>query len=253
MKKTPRESKSPSSTKRDTLRRHLHEALSDDERDVVLAAALLTLDAAGRERLLDGLDADTRDALGSVLNPPTKTAARPGRRKVEQEWNARWARWDEIVEASGDEEGEYVHKDRPWDTPYTDRASVAGDLDAVAAQLRALMPAVIAADLAPDLRFTEIVEDLDDELGSGLPDWMGSAGDEEYLLGAETTRLFLEWDWAMEQASGVARADFLDGWREVEGSLAHVRLHAASIDGFGSAKRPAARPRGSTSKGRSRA
>lgn len=239
---------------RDALRERLHEALSDDERDEVLAAALLALDAAGRQRLLDGLGADTRDALAPTLDPPPKGAAqvRAGRRRVEQDWEASWARWDEIVTASGDEEGEYVRKDHDWDTPYADRQSVADDLDAVAAQLRAMMPAVIAEDLAPDLRFTEILEDLDEELGAGLPDWMGSADGEEYWLGPETTRLFLEWDWAMEQASGVAWPDFLDAWREVEGRMAQVRLHAKSVDGFARAKPAPRRPRKAPVRGRSR-
>ena len=92
MKKTPRKATTAPRAERDALRQRLHEALSDDERDVVLAAALLALDAAGRVRLLDGLDTDTRDALATALDPPSKGATRPGRRKVEQEWNTLWAR-----------------------------------------------------------------------------------------------------------------------------------------------------------------
>ncbi|MDP3214106.1 MAG: hypothetical protein Q8S73_08380, partial [Deltaproteobacteria bacterium] len=167
---------------RDALLLRLQEALSDDELEALLPAALLALDAAGRRRLLEGLDAPTRDALTLALTPPSKAGApvRAGRRKVEQEWETLWARWDEIVAASGDEEGEYVHQEHHWEAPYADRGSVTDDLDAVAAEFRALMPEVIAADLAPDLRFTEILEDLDDELGAGLPDWMGSPDGEDY-------------------------------------------------------------------------
>jgi hypothetical protein len=115
---------------------------------------------------------------------------------------------------------------------------VTDDLDAVAAQFRSLMPEVIAADLAPDLRFTEILEDLDDELGAGLPDG------EDYHLGPEATRLFLEWDWAMESASGVSPKTFLDAWLEVAGCMARVHLHAATVEGFRPAKAPARRSRG---------
>jgi len=252
-KKSPRKVHSARPTEHDALRLRLQEALSDDELEVVLVAALLALDAAGRERLLDGLDADTRDALALVLNPSRRDApTAAGRRKLVQEWEALWARWDEIVSASGDEEGEYVQQDHHWEVPYSSHDLVTADLDVVAVQFREMMPAVIAADLAPDLRFTEILEDLDDELGSGLPDWITSADGEGYQLGAETTKLFLEWDWAMEQASGVARADFLDAWREVEEATAHVRLDSEIVEGFRPAKRAPPRPRSSPAKGRSR-
>ncbi|MBP6831995.1 MAG: hypothetical protein KA978_14510 [Deltaproteobacteria bacterium] len=245
MKKTPRKPGTSRMAQRDALRLRLQEALSDDELEEVLPAALLALDAAGRQRLLDGLEAPTRDALTLALTPPSKGAesGRAGRRKVEQEWEKLWARWDEIVTASGDEEGEYVHQDHAWDTPYADRGSVTDDLDEVAKQLRALMPAVIAADLAPDLRFTEILEDLDDELGAGLPDWIGSPDGDDYHLGPEATRLFLEWDWAMEEASGVSPKAFLDAWLEVEGRMAQVRLDTASVEGFRPARRSSRRPR----------
>jgi hypothetical protein len=241
MKKTPRQH-----VANDHLRQRLHEALSDDELEALLPAALLALDAAGRQRLLDGLEAPTREALTLALSPPSKAASpvRAGQRKVEQEWLKLWARWDEIVAASGDENGRYVEQDHEWDTPYADRQSAADDLDAVAARFRALMPAVIAADLAPDLRFTEIVEDLDDELGAGLPDWISSPDGEDYHLGSETTRLFLEWDWAMESASGVSPKAFHDAWLEVEGRLVQVRLDAATVEGFRPARTALRRSRG---------
>lgn len=138
--------------------------------------------------------------------------------------------------------------------PYLDREAVTHDLEAVGAQFRATMPAVIAADLAPDLRFTEILDDLDDELGTGLPDWINPPGSDWFVLGPETTSLFLEWDWAMEEASGVALPDFLDAWRDVEGGLENVRLHAGRVRAFGSAKLtpPRSRARKSSTKRRSR-
>ncbi|MBK8696402.1 MAG: hypothetical protein IPN17_30075 [Deltaproteobacteria bacterium] len=59
MKKTPRKPGTSRMAQRDALRLRLQEALSDDELEEVLPAALLALDAAGRQRLLDGLEAPT--------------------------------------------------------------------------------------------------------------------------------------------------------------------------------------------------
>lgn len=110
--------------------------------------------------------------------------------------------------------------------------AVADDLEVVGAQFRAMMPAVIAADLAPDLRFSEILDDLGEELGAGLPEWIEAPDGDDFVLGPETSSLVLEWDWTMEQAKGVGLAAFLDEWRDVEERLTNVSLHEQSIRDF---------------------
>lgn len=125
MTKNPRKPTITTRAADESLGRRLTEALSDDELRLVLVRALLALDEAGRQRLLDGLDAETRDALTLALNPPKKGSSRgaatpvpAGRRKLQQEWEALWARWDAIVAESSDEKGKYVQQDRDWDAPY---------------------------------------------------------------------------------------------------------------------------------------
>lgn len=239
MKKSSRKPRSATPDPAEALSDRLREALSDDELQTVLVRSLLALDEAGRERLLDGLDAETRDALRLALDPPKKGPSRDaaksvvvGRRKLQQEWEALWRRWDEIVEESGEEKGRYVQQDHDWDPPYLIRSEVADDLEVVGAQLRTMTPALIAADLAPDLRYAEILKDLDDEVGAGLPEWIESADGNELLLGPETSSLVLEWDWAMEQAKGVGWTDFLDDWRDTEERLTNVILDDQSIRAF---------------------
>ena len=239
MKKNPRKPTITTRAADESLGRRLTEALSDDELRLVLVRALLALDEAGRQRLLDGLDVETRAALTQALNPPKKGSLRgaatpvpAGRRKLQQEWEALWARWDAIVAESRDEKGRYVQQDRDWDAPYLALGAVADDLEVVGAQFRAMMPAVIAADLAPDLRFSEILDDLGEELGAGLPEWIEAPDGDDFVLGPETSSLVLEWDWTMEQAKGVGLAAFLDEWRDVEERLTYVSLHEQSIRDF---------------------
>ncbi len=239
MKRTARKAAIPSHSKDEALLRRLTAALSTDELQLVLVRAMHALDAAGRERLFESLDSETRAALTLALDPPSngekRTAGKPviaGRRKLEEDWVGLWSRWDAIVEESNDENGKYVEREHSWDTPYVNRGAVADDLEAVGAQLHAIMPAVIAADLAPDLVFSEILDDLDDELGAALPEWMESTDGEPYSLGPEVTSLVLAWDWTMARAKGVALAEFLDDVRDLEGGLENVSLNDASIREF---------------------
>jgi hypothetical protein len=221
------------------LLRRLEESLSDEEIQRVLACALLLLDDAARERLFARVGPETAAALGPVLALPPKSARSPkpgtpvtSKGKLRQEWDKLWEEWAAVIDESGDEEGKYVIQDHHWEQPYLDPSSISTDLEAIAARMRALIPRVIAEGIAPELSFAEAVEEMNEGLYAGLPDWIEPGGDEACCLGPEATACLLEWEWASAQREGRDAAAFLDDVRDLETRLDNVELDHKAITTF---------------------
>jgi hypothetical protein len=222
-----------------SLRHRLEEALSEDELGRVLTSALLVLDAGGRKRLLARLGPETAAALAPVLAPPPRSArgtkpaaAVAGKGKLQQEWDRSWQQWAAVVEETGDEEGKYVQQEAHWESPYVDTEAISADLDASAARMRPLIPRVIAEQIAPAFSFVEAIDELDDDLGEGLPDWLDLAGGDGCYLGPEATSCLLEWEWIGARRDGRDAPAFLDAIRDLEGRLENVTLDQATIKKF---------------------
>jgi hypothetical protein len=120
------------------LLQQLHGTLSTDEIQHVLASSLLALDDAGRRRLLDRLEPDTRSPLVALLDlhdakrsvadggyaaargdaagrkgrgtgrDASAVEVQPGRAKVREQWRQLWNEWNECLCESNTDGGRYV-------------------------------------------------------------------------------------------------------------------------------------------------
>lgn len=221
----------------DALLHRLEDALSEAELRRVLACALLVLNDTARKQLLARLEPETAAALAPVLNPPAKSArgTRPaapaaGKGKLRQEWDRLWEQWAAVVEATCDEKGKYVQQEAHWEPPYLDTSAITDDLDALASKMRPLIPRVIAEHIAPEFSFA--LDELDDELYAGLPDWIEPGGGEPCVLGPEATSCVLEWQWTVALRDGRDAPAFLDDVRDLENRLENVELSDQAIKKF---------------------
>lgn len=205
----------------------LRGALSKEEIERVLAGALLVLDKTGRDRLVARLGKATGGTLRSLLKAPGGGEPRPGKAKILQEWERAWEMWWEHVFESGDEEGRYVNQEYHWEPPYHDTGAVLGDLESPAAKMRPLIARVVEEDLDPDFSFAETIAQTDDEIGSGLPEWL--TVDDSHAFGPVATSCLIEWEWRTVTREGIGPFTLLDNIRRLEDSLKRTYLDQAPI------------------------
>jgi hypothetical protein len=152
----------------------LAHGLSEDEIRRVVACALLALDEGGRDRLVARLGGETGETLRRLLGSHGRSGAKarpsPGGAKISQEWAKAWSDWEACVAESGDEDGRYVVREHHWEEPYLDASSLAEDLEPIAARMRAMLERVMDEGLAPAFSFLTAIEEMDAEIGSGLPE-----------------------------------------------------------------------------------
>ena len=196
----------------------LTQGLSEDEIQRVVACALLALDERGRDRLVARLGTETGGTLRRLLSSHgrrgTKARPSPGGAKIREEWEKAWGEWDACVAEAGDEHGRYVVREHHWEAPYLDGSSLARDLEPIAARMRQILERVVDEGLAPDFRFRTAIEDMDAEIGSGLPDWMDPSSGDGCPLGPEVTGCLLAWEWRACRQDG--RSAFGAGRRDPE-------------------------------------
>ncbi len=181
-------------------------SLSDAERRQVLAAALLSLDAVGLERLYTRLAQDTSTTLRTLLarlDGDRTAAPQPSIHRLEQEWRQAWSTWDDIIDASSDEEGEFIEQEAHWEAPYLDVYTIGKRLEAVAERLLPIADRVLSDGLEPDFELMDRVDDDIRAIGAGLPEWFGEHHFDG-LLGPKLTALVLRWQRlsALEGATG---------------------------------------------------
>lgn len=218
------------------LLERLSHGLSEDEIQRVLACALLALDERGRDRLFGRLGAETgatlRRLLVSRATSRTKALPSPGSAKIREEWDKAWSEWEAYVAESGDEDGRYVVQEHHWEEPYLDGLSLAGDLEPIAARLRKLIVPVMDEDLDPNFSFLRAIEELDAEIGSGLPEWMDRSSGDGCALGPEVTGCLLEWEWRMRRRDGRSAFELVDALRRFEAAAKTVSLDDETIARF---------------------
>ncbi|MFQ5827879.1 MAG: hypothetical protein ACE5JD_01805 [Candidatus Methylomirabilia bacterium] len=214
----------------------LSHGLSEDEIQRVVACALLALDERGRDRLVARLGEETgrtlRRLLASQGRSGTKARLSPGGAKIREEWEKTWAEWESCVAESGDEHGRYVVREHHWEEPYLDGSSLAQDLEPIAAGMRELLERVMDEGLDPEFSFLTAIEDLDAEIGSGLPDWMDPSSGDRCPLGPEVTRCLLEWEERAGRREGRSAFELADAIRKLEASARIVRLDDDTITRF---------------------
>ena len=214
----------------------LAHGLSEGEIRRVVACAVLTLDEEGRDRLVARLGSETgetlRRLLGSHGRSGTTARPSPGAAKIREEWESAWGEWETCVAESGDEHGRYVIREHHWEEPYLDASSLAGDLEPIAARMRAMLERVMDEGLAPDWSFLTAIEDMDAEIGSGLPDWMDPSSGDGCSLGPEVTGCLLEWEWRARRRDGRSAFELAEAIRTLEASARIVSLDRDTVARF---------------------
>jgi hypothetical protein len=213
----------------------LGERLSEEEVHRLAAGALEALDKAGLDRLVARLGEETGRAVRRILECPTgdtrETLALAGTAKICQEWHRAWTDWDDCVAESGREHGKYVYQEHHWEEPVLDAASLAEDLEPIAARMRKLIPRMVDDDLDPDFSFAEAVEGTAQDVGAGLPDWMGGLED-GCPFGPEVTGCLLDWEWRSARRGGQGAFEFADRACKLEMTSDRVCLDDDAVAGF---------------------
>ena len=230
---TQRRTLKPSEEKR--LLEGLSAALSAEEVRAVLAAAVLALDAAGRERLYGRLGEETRGVLRALLERGSTSQRTPAlaasSEKIRERWTKLWADWSAVVEEASSEDGRYVIQEHHWEPPYLDISGLARDLEPIAAEMRKLLPKAIDLGLEPGLGAAEVLEHLDDEVGADLPEWM-DVPEEDCDLGPEVTRCILEWERLSSPRKPGSAFALVDRIRQAEAAAKVFGLDGETITRF---------------------
>ncbi len=94
------------------------------------------------------------------------------------------------------------------------------------------MVSVMDEDLDPDFSFLSAIEELDGEIGSGLPEWMDRSSDDGCALGPEVTGCLLEWEWRARRRDRRSAFELMDAIRKFEASAKTVSLDDETIARF---------------------
>ncbi|MBI5548077.1 MAG: hypothetical protein HY901_29710 [Deltaproteobacteria bacterium] len=212
----------------------LEASLSIEEVRRATAVALLALDEAGRQRLLEQLPQETAEAIRPVLEgarggKSSRGAPEAGKAKVREDWQGLWGEWGECLEESGSEEGRYVHQDAHWEPPYFDRSGVMDDLEGIAKRMRAIMERVWAERLDPKRSFVEEVREAANEIGAGPSEYFDGEGSD---FGPQVTGCLLQWEQWVAQGEGLDAFEFVERIRNLEKSLHDVGLDGEAIVAF---------------------
>jgi hypothetical protein len=232
----PRKGQRANDAEEERLLELLAHGLSEDEIRRVVACAVLALDEGGRERLLARLGEETggtlRRLLGSHGRSGAKARPSPGGAKIRQAWETAWGDWEACVAESGDEDGRYVVREHHWEEPYLDASSLAEDLEPIAAQMRAMLERVMDEGLAPAFSFLAAIEEMDAEIGSGLPEWMDPSSGDGCSLGPEVSGCLLEWEWRARRRDGHSAFELAEAIRKLEASARIVSLDDDTVARF---------------------
>lgn len=230
-----RRSTSKASEEEKRLLDALSTALSTEEVRGVLAAAVLALDAAGRERLYGQLGEETSGVLRALLEKGSTSQRTPAlaasSEKIRERWTKLWADWSAAVDETTSEDGRYVIQEHHWEQPYLDISGLAHDLEPIAAEMRKLLPNAIDLGLEPGLGAAEVLESLGDEVGAGLPDWM-DVPEEDCDLGPEVTRGILEWEQLSSPLEPGGAFALVDRIRQAEAAAKVFGLDGDTITRF---------------------
>ncbi len=211
----------------------LEAGFSDEELRTLLAEALLALDKAGLDALCSRLGEDTATTLRTMLS---RLDDHPGERpavsldRIGQEWEEAWSAWDGIIEASGDQHGDFVEQENHWEPPCLDLYAIANGLDEVAGRLLPFVQHASDLEEAADFDLLAKVDEDLGNIGAGLPEWFGDVelGD---VVGPRLTELVLRWEWH-RGSKGTTPFAILDRIRRAECDSEGWTLDREALRGF---------------------
>ena len=219
------------------LRTALESALTQKEITQLATAALVSLDDAGKRKLIESLAPESADAIRPFLSndpgkKPKALASKPkaGNAKIRELWEGLWSEWNDCIFEAEDEDGKYVHQDAHWEPPFFDSSEVASDLEEIAKRMYEFIDRVWVDDLAPDLSFIEELREAAASIGSGLPEWFDPP--EGIYFGTQVTRCLLEWEWRRARQEELNVFGFAERIRDLEKSVRDGSLDDNAIVTF---------------------
>ena len=114
-------------------------------------------------------------------------------KRLMEDWNSLWERWNDNLYELGDEHGKYAIQEEEWEPPYFDGSLLADDLEPIAQEMVSLIDEIYDLIDEPDL-FYEVMDDMSSEILS-YPEWMGVEEYEGCTLGEYSTLCVLKWLW----------------------------------------------------------
>lgn len=218
----------------EALWKRLTGGLSEGELKQVAATALMTLKGRDLDRVVARLGPETAGTLKKLMADRGRGSKRAGTvvsgGKVRQEWDRAWDDWWACVDESTHEGGRYSVQEHHWEAPYLDTSAL-GDLEPIAARLRALVGRVMAGGLDPEFGMAEALKETVEEAGAGLPEWMEQP-DKDIAFGSEVTKCLVEWESGTARREGLGAYDLVRAIRWVELSGSGVSLDSGVVAGF---------------------
>ena len=206
----------------------LFEALTQPEIAQLLEVLFEALSPDLRAAALDHLPPDTKQTIMAILSPSEADAhmktqpAAVSSAKLAETWSNLWRTWDKIVLEASDEDGDYIVQEAHWEPPYFDEYTFIKNLEQVAKQMRPLLEDAFHNGASHDTNFAEALASMEDEVASGLPEWMemfDGIGLEEHL-----TYCLLHWEWLESNAEGLDAFSFALRVRDWEETFAYIYL-----------------------------
>lgn len=210
-------------------------ALTQQEIAQLLDALFAVLSPPQQAQALAHLAVDTRQTVQQILTAPAESSTTPtplpaSLAKLAEQWSALWQEWRAIVSAASDEEGEYYTQEEQWEAPYFDGDALMTALEAVAGKMQPLLETAFTHGFAPAEGFVEALVGVEDEVTTGMPDWIEIT--EGLSMGAALTRCLLNWEWLANAAEGDDAYGFALRIRAAEEELTETSLDDNTLVAF---------------------
>lgn len=210
-------------------------ALTQQEIAQLLDALVAVLSPPQQAQALAQLAVDTRQTVQQILTAPVEPTATPtplpaSLAKLAEQWSALWQEWGAIVSAAADEEGEYYTQEEQWEPPFFDSDALMAALEAVAGKMQPLLETAFTHGFAPAEGFVEALVGVEDEVTTGMPDWIEIT--EGLSMGAALTRCLLTWEWLANAAEGDDAYGFALRIRAAEEELTETSLDDNTLAAF---------------------
>lgn len=212
-------------------------ALTQQEISQLLDALFSVLSDDLRAKVFTQLSSDTQKTLKQVLTSSKsivtnqENKSQPiSQQKLAQIWMNLWREWDEVIEEAAQEKGKYIAQEVDWEAPYFDSYTFAEDLDKVAQKIQPLIDAAFENQFHPNTGFISALVSAENEISSGIPDWM-DIDDGIYLL-ESVTNCLLKWEWLSSQKSEQDAFEFVQKLRLQEEKFEYMALNGDAVTDF---------------------
>ncbi|MBF0226799.1 MAG: hypothetical protein HQK76_15210 [Desulfobacterales bacterium] len=207
-------------------------SLTTKELSELIDAIFSFLNSDQIEKILSDIQEDISSVISELLHPEKKSEKKEvqplSSGKFNEEWQALWKKWRDIVQGLGDEDGKYVYQENNWDSPYFNSDQFAEDLDNVAEEILPMLEKVWEMHMEEDILFHEALSEIEDGINS-YPEWMGPAEDVDCFVGSIVTSCILEWTWLISNKNS---DKFLSQLITLEEDLQFLRLDQRAYENF---------------------